>query len=155
MNEPLDSNLILVIAIVLALPTYYWLQVARRKQNVIRFKVRRICLYLAVVMIGIAIIPQYGYTTLEAGIFSIAAGTALAFILIRPPSNSRRIPAKVRREVIARDLKGEPFDPNVHDIDHIVPFSKGGDHTVENLRVVHRSENRRRGAKMPTLKDFH
>ena len=56
--------------------------------------------------------------------------------------------------VIARDLKGERFDPNLHDVDHIVPFSKGGDHSEANLRVLSRSENRRRGAKMPKFRDL-
>ena len=154
MNQPLDVPSLILLAIAAGVPAYYWLQVARRKRQMLRFKARRILVYLATIMIGLALIPQYGYSIAEACLFSICLGATLAFSLIRPPSTNRRIPAKIRRQVIARDLKGERFDPNVHDIDHIVPFSKGGDHSLENLRVVHRTENRRRGAKMPTLKDF-
>ena len=60
----------------------------------------------------------------------------------------------MRRAVIARDLQGAPFNPKLHHLDHIVPFSKGGDHSVKNLRVLAKTENLRRGARMPKLKDF-
>ncbi len=146
----------IVLVILIGVPlAYYWLQVARRKREVIRYMLRRVAVYVACILIGIAVIPSHGYSTQDAEIFSMFVGLSAAFILIRPPRTDRRIPGKVRRAVIARDLKGERFDPKLHDIDHIVPFSKGGDHSEENLRVISRSENRRRGAKMPKFRDFH
>lgn len=148
------NNQWLVIAVIVAPLAYYWLQVARRKREVIRFRLRRIGVYVGCVLIGIAILPSHGYSMQEAAIFSIFVGATAAFALIQPQRADRRIPRKVRRAVIARDLKGERFDPKLHDVDHIVPFSKGGDHSEENLRVISRSKNRSRGAKMPKLRDF-
>jgi hypothetical protein len=151
-----DSTNWFVVALVVAPIAYYYLQVARRKREVIRYKMRRIGVYLGCILIGIAIIPSHGYSIQDAAIFSMFVGMSAAFVLIRPPKIDRRIPHRIRRAVIARfEAKGERFDRNLHDIDHIVPFSKGGDHSVENLRVILRSVNRSRGAKMPKFRDFH
>jgi hypothetical protein len=149
-----DANILILLALVGAPLIYYWTQVARRKRQVVKFKLRRVAVYIVCVVVGIAVIPSHGYSTQDAAIFSIFVGTTVAFAFVRPPKADRRIPTKMRRAVIARDLKGEAFDPKLHDIDHIVPFSKGGDHSKENLRVMARSENRRRGARMPKFKDF-
>src|ERR1022692_2261494 len=106
---------------------FYQLQVARRKKHQIRFKLNRIGVYLVCAFIGTIVLTSHGYTVIESGLFSIAVGMVAAFVLVRPASRTRRIPTKVRRYVIARDLKGERFNPKLHDIDHIVPYSRGGD----------------------------
>ena len=67
---------------------------------------------------------------------------------------SRSIPAKVRREVIARDLKGEEYDSSKHHIDHKWAFSRGGGHTRDNLRVIEKEKNLRKGAKKPGVWDM-
>ena len=64
---------------------------------------------------------------------------------------SRYIPKSVRRAVIARDLKGKRYDSSKHHIDHIWPFARGGSHTVENLRVIERRKNLKKGAKRPRI----
>ncbi len=66
----------------------------------------------------------------------------------------RTIPKAVRKAVIERDLKGEKFDPEKHHLDHVWPFSKGGSHTVDNLRVLEKTKNLRKGAKKPRLRDM-
>jgi hypothetical protein len=95
-----------------------------------------------------------GHSMLESVLFGVLLGIAAGFVLVRPPERSRRIPSYVRMAVIARDLKGAPFDPTIHHIDHIVPFSKGGDNSVQNLRVVPKAYNLRRGARMPGFLDL-
>ena len=67
---------------------------------------------------------------------------------------SRVIPKATRRAVIERDLKGEKYDPQKHHIDHVWPFSKGGSHTTDNLRVVEKKTNLQKGAKRPRLRDM-
>ena len=72
----------------------------------------------------------------------------------RFPGFGRRddIPRAVRNAVIERDgyvcgictLDVEPAD--VH-LDHVIPYSKGGPHTIDNLRVTHSVCNMRKGAK--------
>jgi hypothetical protein len=154
MNHGSNQGVVLLILIGVPL-AYYWIQVARRKREVIRFKLRRVSVYIACILIGIAVIPSHGYTVQDAALFSMFVGTTAAFVLIRPPRTGRGIPKSVRRNVIARyEATGKKFDPKLHDMDHIVPFSKGGDHSEENLRVVDRSTNRRRGAEMPKFRDL-
>jgi len=80
----------------------------------------------------------------------VAAALAVALT----PRRSRYIPAAVKRRVIARDLKGKKYNPRKHHIDHIWPFSKGGSSAPENLRVISRKENLRKGAKKPRLRDW-
>jgi len=56
------------------------------------------------------------------------------YYLFRP----RQIPAKVRREVISRDCNRCTIckSNDSIEVDHILPFVKGGEHTAANLRVL-------------------
>jgi len=67
---------------------------------------------------------------------------------------SRFIPKATRRAVIRRDLKGEAFDPEKHHIDHVWPFSRGGSHTTDNLRVIEKKRNLQKGAKRPRMREM-
>jgi hypothetical protein len=64
---------------------------------------------------------------------------------------SRHIPASVRRAVIARDLKGEQYDSAKYHIDHVWAFARWGSHTKDNLRVIHKQKNLKKGAKRPKI----
>ncbi|MGD0143771.1 MAG: HNH endonuclease signature motif containing protein [Rhizomicrobium sp.] len=75
---------------------------------------------------------------------------AVIFILKSAVARSRYIPAGVKRAVIARDLKGEPFDKDKYQFDHIWPFHLGGSNTVDNLRIIPRMDNQRKGRRRPT-----
>jgi hypothetical protein len=105
-------------------------------------------LYLGV----IAILLKEGFSQLEAIAFGFLSTIAGGLLFVKPSKRERRIPSSVRHAVIERDLKGQRFDSRIHHIDHIVPYSNGGDHSIENLRVVPR--NLQRGARMPSLKDL-
>jgi 5-methylcytosine-specific restriction endonuclease McrA len=67
---------------------------------------------------------------------------------------SRSIPMATRRAVIKRDLKGVKFDPEKHHVDHVWPFSRGGSHTTDNLRVIEKKKNLRKGAKRPRMREM-
>lgn len=97
---------------------------------------------------------KLGYKPFESLAVGILLGIAGGFVLVRPPFRNRIIPAHVKRAVIERDLKGERFDSTIHHIDHIVPYSRDGDHSVANLRVISKTENLRRGARMPKWREL-
>ena len=51
-------------------------------------------------------------------------------------------------------MKGEKFDPKKHHVDHVWPFSRGGSHTADNLRVIEKKKNLRKGAKRPRMQEM-
>jgi 5-methylcytosine-specific restriction endonuclease McrA len=64
--------------------------------------------------------------------------------------HSRSISRDVMLKVVRRDGQicqkcNEPVSDNEVEFDHIIPFSKGGGSTVENLRLIHKNCNRRKG----------
>jgi len=80
---------------------------------------------------------------------------ASVFLIVRQgKKRPRHIPRSIRKAVIARDLKGARFNPRRHHVDHVWPFSKGGSHTLDNLRVVDKKENLKKGSKRPRLRDM-
>ncbi len=150
-----ENNQLLFLAIIILTPVIiYRLQIARRRRGIIVYQLKRFCVYFAAFYIVYAVMPNYGYSKWEAMIFGWFVAMTAAFILIPRPRRDRRIPEEIRRAVIARDLRGQRFNSKLHEIDHIVPFSRGGDHSIKNLRVISRSKNRSRGAKMPRWWDF-
>lgn len=86
----------------------------------------------------------------------IAAGFAafLFFARWQKKKRSRHIPKAVRRAVIQRDLKGQEFDSEKYHIDHVWPHSKGGSNTADNLRVLEKSKNLKKGAKRPRIREM-
>jgi 5-methylcytosine-specific restriction endonuclease McrA len=64
----------------------------------------------------------------------------------------RRIPESVRREVLAITVCAlcRSYTPEeIRAVDHIIPADKGGSSDRENLRMLCRRCNSRKGAKMP------
>jgi HNH endonuclease len=133
---------------------YYAIQVGRRRKGEIGFRLRRVAVGLAGYVGGILVTTRLGYSAIEAAIFSFVLAIAAGFFFVHRPPRRRVLPKRVRQAVIARDLKGARFDATIHHIDHIVPFSKGGDNSETNLRVIPKKENLSRGARMPKMRDF-
>jgi hypothetical protein len=72
-----------------------------------------------------------------------------------PLSSRERMPARLRELVIKRDgyvcgLCGGDVDLNDVHLDHKIPWSKGGKHTLDNLQVAHSKCNIRKGARVDT-----
>lgn len=78
----------------------------------------------------------------------IFAGILMAIFL---PGRSRHIPRQARREAISQFERrtGERYNRRRHDIDHVVPFSRGGNNSIDNLRVTTRRVNRSKQDKSP------
>jgi HNH endonuclease len=106
-------------------------------------------LVLLMVFIGFrGVWIQYFALAVCTPIFEFAAGQP-------SPQRHRKIPKHIREAVIEEHIKRTGgFDPKTEEIDHIVPFSKGGGHTKDNLWVVPKTANRRKGNNMPMLDDW-
>lgn len=137
---------------------FYWLVALRRAREGVRHFARNLfyaaaAAYLVALGFWMVTHVQNGSPTAPImfviGFFFLASG--IVFLRKKRPVRKRAIPLSVRQAVKARDLGNRPFDPEKHHIDHIWPFSKGGSHTPDNLRVIAKRENLRKGAKRPGL----
>lgn len=160
MSPQPPANAVNIVAIVgaciLACLAWYIYQIASRKKETIRFKIRRLIVFLVVYLTTAFILTNQGLPPSEAILVSVLVGLGLALLLVKPLTMDRRIPKSVRRQVIARDLtsKGLKWNPAKYHIDHVVPVSRGGDNSPRNLRVIEKHKNLRKGAKMPSFWDF-
>ncbi len=113
--------------------------IKHRLRRVVRVEVAFFAVFLLMVRVG------------QSPVMAILAGLVCALLVDRSaPSRSRYIPKSERRKAIARfEMTGRKFNPQTHEIDHVVPFSKGGSSTADNLEVIPRSKNRGKGAKSP------
>lgn len=154
-QPPADAFQVVAVVGAIALAWYLY-QIASRKKETIRYKIMVLIVYFVVYLIMTSILTKQGIPPLEAFIVSVLAGFGSARVLVKPPNKDRRIPKSVRRQVIARDLtsKGFKWDPTKHHIDHMVPFSRGGDNSPRNLRVIEKDKNLRKGGKLPRFRDF-
>ena len=64
--------------------------------------------------------------------------------------HSRLIPRDVMLKIVRRDGQicqkcNVPVPDNEVEFDHIIPFSKGGESSMENLRLIHKDCNRSKG----------
>ena len=149
-NPALDW-LVLVAGALFAL---YWLRALRLAREGARrfmFNLARSVIVFVVSLIALAASGRLERSQVQGLSFCVAF---LAFIIWNSRKRSRHISTSTRRAIIERDLPRGEYDPQRHHIDHIVPFSKFGDHSATNLRVLPQNENLSRGAKMPKFKDF-
>jgi len=86
----------------------------------------------------------------------LMSGFVSSIVFYRRASIRRKryIPRSVERAVIARDLKGEKYDGKKHHIDHVWPFARGGSHTTDNLRVIEKKKNLKKGARRPRIREM-
>lgn len=85
---------------------------------------------------------------------SFMAGLIVFGFRKKKTRRTRHIPKAVKRAVIERDLKGGTYDSTKHHIDHRWPFSRGGSNTADNLRVITREKNLKKGAKRPRMREM-
>jgi len=152
-----DVNVTTVVGFALvATAAWYLYQVGSRKREWIRYKIRGLLVFVVIYAAGASVLLQQRVPPLEAAVISALAGLGCAWLLVRPPKGGRRIPKALRAQVIARDLtsKGLQWDSTKYHIDHIVPYSRGGDNSLRNLRVVQKERNLRKGSKLPRFRDF-
>lgn len=149
-----DLNIALIAGV--GILGWYAYQVASRKQQWLRYKAKQMLVFIIVYAAGVYVLAQQRLPSLEVAVFSLLAGLGSGWLFVAPPKGGRRIPKSVRQQVIARDLtsKGLKWDPSKYHIDHRVPFSRGGDNSLRNLRVVEKEKNLRKGDKMPSFWDF-
>jgi hypothetical protein len=122
-------------------------------------------LLCAVVVLGFfyMIFPPLYRVFMETPLFTFASFFVILGILMVPlgfnmamgrlgdtsPHRSRRVPDSVKRYVYERDggRCRQCYGTTDLEYDHIVPFSQGGNNSANNIRLLCRDCNRRRGGR--------
>jgi predicted membrane channel-forming protein YqfA (hemolysin III family) len=154
----LDSFVLAIVAVPFLLVTaYFALSMWLARESILR-DIRDVCMVLAAAYLLVGGIWMAAHVQdhstqslamLVGGVIFILGG--IKYLEKRPRPRKRPIPAKHRQAVIKRDLGNIRFDGSKHHVDHVVPFSKGGSHTKDNLRVIEKKRNLQKGARHPTL----
>lgn len=142
---PTDQSILVIFA---AVVFFFLLVSIRRRREAIRHKIRSVLIVEAAYIGTAVLLAKVGRPAVEA----VLAGIVVALIVDRLlPARSRHVPGSVRRRKVAEfEMRtGEKFDSQKHELDHEVPFSRGGSHTLDNLRVVEKRVNRAKGRKSP------
>lgn len=69
---------------------------------------------------------------------------------------SRHVPSRIRHKIEAEweARTGKKINRRKKHLDHRVPFALGGGHTEDNLRIIDKGKNLRKGKKLPGLFDW-
>jgi hypothetical protein len=132
----------------------YWLRALRLARQGVRLLIRNAAKAVIVFAVcAIAIPTAFHIQAAQSQFFAFFIAFCF-FLRWQNTKRSRYVPASTKRAVIARDLKGEKYDPTKHHIDHVWPFARGGSHTADNLRVIEKRKNLQKGAKRPGIRDM-
>ena len=133
----------LVLPFLLVLAPGVW-----RRRESIRFRLRVVIVAEAAYLLVTLCLTQAGWSGPQAVVCGVFAGLVVGLL---QRGRTRYIPRSERRKAIARfEYKtGRKYNPRVHDLDHVVPFSRGGNSTADNLRVIERRTNRAKGSRSP------
>jgi hypothetical protein len=149
-----DPNIDWIIFVLGVFVCLYWLRALRLAREGARLFLRNLA-FAILVFIGCQLVlaqmkvPNKNASALSGFIALVVFGARR-----QRSRRSRYIRKSVKRAVIARDLKNEQYDPAKHHIDHVWPFSRGGSHTADNLRVIAKKKNLKKGARRPRMRDM-
>jgi hypothetical protein len=146
-----------IIFVVGAVVCLYWLRALRLAREGARLFLRNLARAVLIFCTATVILTAvHLQTPLTPSQRQVMAGIVALVFFVRwqGKKRPRYIPKATKRAVIARDLKGEKFDPKRHHVDHVWPFSRGGSHTTDNLRVIEKKKNLQKGAKRPRMRDM-
>ena len=61
--------------------SYYWINVARRKKETLRFRIKRIAIAETIFILTAIILAKNGRSSLEAIFFGVMTGSAISFLV--------------------------------------------------------------------------
>ena len=155
MTAYLPNGVFVTVLVACCAAACYGYQILSRPKREAAFRFKRASVVLPVYLFVTLILAQY-IPPIEAIVAGGFVGLGAGWLFVKHPSRSRRISKTVHAKVIERDLtsKGLKWDSTKHHIDHVMPFSRGGDNSIRNLRVTEKLKNLSEGRKLPRFRDF-
>ena len=117
------------------------------RRDLIRQRLRYLAAMLGIGMLTFGIASKFTEQP-KALLIALLAGIILGSKF--RPRHSRYISRRDRRKVVAEfERSGERYDPKKHEIDHVIPYSRGGGNTADNLKVISKAKNRAKSNRSP------
>ena len=143
----IDNGQIVIFAVVGLLIAITLLSAYRRREAIGR-NLRHRFLMAGSFLLALLIAKQFTQDPWKA--FLVAVIVELIVGIRTRPVSRRYISRIEKRKAIARfERSGKRYDPRLHEIDHIIPYSRGGGSRADNLRVIERDRNRQKSARAP------
>jgi len=144
----MQDNQLLLYVVVGAFAAALFLSLYRRREYYsykLNLLLRMVLAYGVGIAIAVGLFHQQGFSPI---VWGWLAGL-LVFIGTKP--RGRNFSASTKRRARAEfELRtGKKFNSRKHEYDHVVPHSRGGGSTADNIRVVEKKSNRSKGAKSP------
>ena len=119
-----------------------------RRREAIEHTVRQVA--VALVLGGIAFFVLWKGAGLVPGAAYITALVIVILIRRAQPRRSRYVSARAKRQAIAKHERetGKTYKRGRDELDHILPHSRGGGNSEDNLQVLPKKKNREKGAKV-------
>jgi hypothetical protein len=140
----MNQNVVALLGAILALMV---IASFTARRDLIRQRLRYGVAMLGIGALAFGIAAKY---TDQNKAFWIAIFSALLLSAKFRPRHSRYIPRRDRRRAIAEfERTGKRYDSKKHEIDHVVPYSRGGGSTIDNLKVIAKAKNRSKSNRPP------
>ena len=150
-SDPNVNWIVFGAALIVAL---YWLRALRLAREGAQLFLRNVAKGVFVFLACALLISAVFHIDPKQSQFWSFLVAFFAWVRWQSQKRSRHISAKTKKAVIARDLKGERYDSSKHHIDHVWPHSRGGSNTEDNLRVIEKTKNLKKGGKRPGLREM-
>jgi hypothetical protein len=137
-----DQQLVLYIVAGIIVLSFFW----RRREAYI-YLVRRVIIAMLCAAVTYILLWKGGLSPAGAYVGALVVGV---LVRLAEPKRPRYISARAKRQAIAKFEKetGETFNRRIHEFDHMLPHSRGGGNTEDNIQVITRKKNRSKGAKL-------
>jgi hypothetical protein len=147
--------LYILISIILFFLILFYLSIKKRSER-IKFKIKRVLLFETLFLIPVFLLLLYSKDhrinfNLNTTIIFIFIIDFLFIIFLPKQKRTRYIPAKTKKKLIENFERttGKTYNSKKYEIHHIIPYSKGGNNTIDNLKIILKHKNRAISNKSP------
>ena len=142
-------------SIILFFIIIFFLSIKKRSER-IKFKIKRVLLFEALFFIPAFLLLLYSKNhrinfNVNTTIIFIFIIDFLFIIFLPKQKRTRYISAETKTKLIEKFEKktGKTYNTREYEIHHIIPYSKGGNSTIDNLKIIPKHKNRAISNKSP------